>query len=159
MTPSMFRTSRRGGMVIRLIGPILLLLSTQAGALCLLACRRSASGRSGAAAPCMIASLPPRKSAFEQSGKLLTVDQVKAVLISERNQQNEMIARMENRQINVSKLMGQHGERDDRQMVSACIASARSLFCIYLRVGLSLSICHCHFALPSASNCAAIFAT
>ena len=48
--------------------------------------------------------------------RLLTVDQVKAVLISERNQENEMIARMEMRQINVSKLMGQQGERDDRQM-------------------------------------------
>ena len=54
--------------------------------------------------------------------RLLTVDQVKAVLISERNQQNEMIGRMEHRKINVSKLMGQHGERDDRQMVSAHIA-------------------------------------
>ena len=49
--------------------------------------------------------------------RLLTVDRVKAVLISERNQENEMIARMERRQINVSKLMGQQGERDDRQMV------------------------------------------
>jgi len=108
--------------------------------------------------------------------KLLTVDQVKAVLISERNQvrrfslsfllfqncisddhlltktglgqthtprkafkskrmasfrfvsfrfvsfhttrqENEMIGRMEQRGMNVSKLMGQHGERDDRQMV------------------------------------------
>jgi hypothetical protein len=51
--------------------------------------------------------------------RLLTVDQAKAVLISERNQENEMIARMEARQINVSKLMGQQGERDDRQMVWA----------------------------------------
>lgn len=31
--------------------------------------------------------------------RLLTVDQVKAVLISERNQENEMIARMEQRQV------------------------------------------------------------
>ena len=39
------------------------------------------------------------------------------MLISERNQENEMVPRMQRRGIEVAKLMGNQSERDDRQMV------------------------------------------
>ena len=48
-------------------------------------------------------------------------------------QENEMIGRMEQRGMNVSKLMGQHGERDDRQMVRIILASVLAMRMIIMQ--------------------------
>jgi hypothetical protein len=44
-----------------------------------------------------------------------------------------MIGRMEQRGMNVSKLMGQHGERDDRQMVRIILASVLAMRMIIMQ--------------------------
>ena len=87
--------------------------------------------------------------------RLLTVDRVKAVLISERNQENEMIARMKMRQINVSKLMGQQGERDDRQMVRTRQSYQARALSLFLSPSLppSLALINCPRARSNALQC------